>query len=385
VSKALAAVLVFLCAVSIGAAQSGPRPTMQLTPATPTIGARTTIPVYLSFTNPLAVSLSSPRLAIRSGGFDLESVHGLYGEIPPETTIVAELTLRPRSGAFGAHAVVVTLAYDSTVNGRAASASTAGVTSIAIRQPLEDEAKGLPGGTVALLYLLLPVIPAFLAYQLVEQQRSGSPLQVPVFRAEHIPFAFVIAVVVGITRLVGGGRGVEALADPRGLTTIVLFSALAGAALPLVRWIVQIIRIRRWRLTAKDNLRTYVRKALHASSSHEWVSGKIGEQACEGLCVRQPDGTLALGAALQVSPASVETEEAARTWKVLITEAVDEHGRVLDTRRLLRMVKEGTVTLGLLRKIVNGDRQLDQPVLTKGLEGFEQENAEAGVLVKPVR
>ena len=164
-----------------------------------------------------------------------------------------------------------------------------------------------------------------------------------------------------------------------------LFSALAGAALPLVRWIAQTIRIFRWQLTAKDNLPTYVRKALHASSSHEWVSGKIGEQACEGLRLSQPDGTVALGAALQVSPTSVKTEEAAGTWEALITEAVGEDGRVLDTRRLLRMVKEGTVTLGLLRKIVNGSRQLDQPVMTKGLEGFKPEKSEAAVLVKPVR
>ena len=100
--------------------------------------------------------------------------------------------------------------------------------------------------------------------------------------------------------------------------------------------------------------------------------------------MRQPDGTLALGAALQVSP-SVNTEEAERTWNALIAEAVDKDGRVLDARRLFKMVKERTVTLGFQRKIVSGDRQLEQPVMTTGLEGFKEENAEVEALVTPVR
>ena len=387
-SGGLIALLSLLAIIPSVAAAEAPSPTLQISPATTSISADTTVTVYVTIANPSTATLSKPQLTIRSDAVDLKDVTGLGTEISPYWTVVAELHVYPKEKVFGTHTVLVSFEYqwvDGTVTRLSA---VVGTTPLTIQQPLEEEAKGLPGGTVALLYLLLPVIPAFLVYQLAEQFRTNQPRTVPVFGAEHIPFAFFVAITVAVIRLMAGTQQGYALAQPRGLLTTVAWSALVGALLPAWRWAAQSVRKCRWELRPDDNLESYARKALQGpgrSESYTWVTGKAGARTYAGLRLSQYHGSKLLGATLQVNPASRDKNAADRAWKSLM-EAIDEDGHVLDDRKLVKLIRGQTVSLRYLKKVVLQDQQVDAPIAGQPPDtAAEQNSATAEPLIRPVR
>src|SRR5437773_1176238 len=58
------------------------------------------------------------------------------------------------------------------------------------------------GGNGAFLYLLLPVVPLFLGYQIVDRKRKSETFELPSFKTEYIVPAFLLAVSMNLLLLV---------------------------------------------------------------------------------------------------------------------------------------------------------------------------------------
>jgi hypothetical protein len=360
-------------AVEVPAKQ--PAVTLQIVAARDGTESGRPVTVFVVFSNQSSLTLSRLALSIRSDAFKPPAPLRTTAA-GPFATVSEELTLTPVDGArFGGHAVMFTVDYQWQDGKESRTSAAVATVPLEIKYPFEDEAKGLPGGTAPLLWLLLPVIPAFLSFKFVEQLRAGKALEVPAFGAVDIPFAFFIAITVGALRLFAPFSA-STSSPSTAVFMLVAVSAAAGALVPAGRWGVASFQTWRWRFRPDDPADVYLRRVFFGPSSQSglrWVTGTAGTRQYAGLWLRQPDGSPALGARLQVSlRGGLSAEERARAWSALQSDVVDTTGRVSNAQRLIEMIRSEALTVDFLERIVAGGTASDRFVLTDDLDGFTE-------------
>lgn len=272
-----------------------------------------------------------------------------------------------RSGeppAFGPHKVAVIVTYEwMNPTGAPTTSAQTGTISLSLLRRFEEEGKSLPGGTAAFLYLILPLVPAFFAYDAVDRLRRGEALAMPSFGAEQIAPAFLLAFLLSVGFVTIRGFTVEmAYADRLYFVGFLAASAGLGALVPGLRWGYAIIVRQRWGFRNTDTPAAYLRKVLlgpYTPFDLAWTEGTAGGVEWKGMQLRQPDGATVLGARLQVTPES---------GGVTLQEV---RAALADRRRLLAMVDAGKVKILPLEKIVRGQDKLDVLVVTEGLADFQ--------------
>jgi len=329
------------------AAEEKPAPpdvAIQIVPQTEGVEPGEELILFLSITNRSAVPLNGLLLQATGEGFSV-ALPAPPSSLPPFGSAWGHARVIPSAGAsFGKHQIPFLLRYRwRTASAAGASLQTATAT-VEVRRWLDEEAKGLPGGTAALFSLLFPIIPAFLAFQLLDRLRQKKGLHLPTFDSAYIVPAFFNALLVNSLPLFPRFRSLDL--TPR---ETVLLSLLFGALWPIVRWIWDLLLSWLWGFRESDSPRTYLRKALFSPWSPRpftWISGKIGDggESWSGLLLRQPGGSLVLGSTLEISYARDPTKakENAKENAEELVARVNETGSLTSRCRLWwRVVRSG--------------------------------------------
>jgi len=347
-----------------------PAVTMQATPRSGRLEKDHDLVVVLVVANSSERELRNLALIPDPGGtFSIVGKTNLPGSLPPFRSFAGSITVRPRADVpFGPHNMILGVRYAWSADGRIdfVSMQTATVP-IEVRRPFEDEAKGLPGGTAALFYLLLPVFPAFFAYQFVDRLRKGEGAQMPTFANDYILPASLIGLLANALRV------------RYSLLTVVIGAAILGAFWPALRWALEAWRWKKWAFTPGDSNAEYLRKALLSRWTprrYVNITGEALGEVWSGVGLAQPDGTLVLGATLQVTP---QQESDRQSVDALVNEI--NGGDRKSRQQLMSLVWQGSVTLIRLVNVSRGGKQQPEIVATD-LAGFEQQSASAANLLE---
>jgi hypothetical protein len=297
------------------------------------------------------------------------------GNIPAFATATAQTSLTVDKNAnFIQHKLLFSVDYQWEFQGRQfSSAQTANLALLVTRQ-FEEEAKGLPGGTAALLYLILPIVPAIMAYEFWDSLRKKQGLKIPQFKTEYIVPSFLLALILGFFLLVAAKRDVSVAYSSPGIFVFVLFvSALLGSAIPCSRWFLQWLRWRKVAFRAGDTLDQYLIKVLskYADDNLPWAKGTVNGQEWEGLDLQQPDGSKVLGARVQVSPQTGSAPSFEDLKKI-----VDGNGKISDREKLINWLRSKSVKLTYLEFIRRGGQGLQTVVASEGLSEFRSSGSD---------
>lgn len=287
----------------------------------------------------------------------------LPAEVPPFGTIQGKSILSNANNAkFGAHKIVVTADY-FWPNNKVNLITTKTVTlPLELTRRFEEEAKGFPGGTAAFLYLLLPVIPAFLSYQIVEQIRNKEKLKMPEFETKHIAPAFLLAIVVSFLMVLGSSSDADInYSDPVVFITVLFVSLVAGAIFSVGKWLWYGYRMWRWGFSPNDLGPDYLRKALlgpRAPEEFKWVTGTVQGETWQGFQLRQPNGALVLGAQVWIST----RDQAKKAFR---------DSKLHDRKLLVWLAKKKKINVGMNEPVTRGTTGDKQFAVMDGLELFE--------------
>ena len=360
------------------------------------------LPLVLIVTNKSDTPLTAVTVWVPSASFQLvhDAAHGasLPDALAAFGTAQGTITLEPRKeqpkvpgeaapSPFGSHKVPVVVEYTWLRNGVTTRSAQTGTVSLNVRRRFEEESKSLPGGTAAFLYLILPIVPAFFAFDAVDRLRKGEPLQMPKFGTEHIFPAFLLSLLLSVVIVTLRSVNVDlAYSNPIQFIGFLAGSAVLGALLPGVRWVYAVVERQRWGFRHTDQAADYLRKALlspYRPSDVEWVEGAAGGVNWAGIRLWQPDKTMALGPRLQVTPAGADDKQRKEQWKILTTEIFDSSEALIDARRLVEMVKAHTLAIGYLGRVTRGGDPISSVVATEGLAQFQQTASRPMALVEP--
>jgi hypothetical protein len=357
-----------------------------------------TLAIVVILTNKADAGLTGVKISVPSAAFEPPSLPS-GASAPPEPSSVSAfgtmhhtIALKPRPlAAFGPHKVpvVVEYAWSPPTGAKRTSAQTATLT-LQVKRRFEEEGKGLPGGTAVFLYLLLPVVPAFLAYDVVEHLRKGDGFTMPKFGTEHIVPAFLVSLVLSVALATAVNFNVElAYTNPRLFLSVLGLSAVLGAAVPAVRWIYWVYERWRWAFKNGDSSSEYLRKALlgpRTPAQFVWVEGDAGGETWKGVRLHQPDGTVVLGARVQVTTA--DSAKNGAEWQRLtgqVFHGAQPDAALKDRQLLVKMAKAGTATVNHVESIVRGGASLDSFVAVDGLALLQTKSTSAKPLVQVVR
>jgi hypothetical protein len=372
--------LLFALLTSAVLADDAPKVTFQAVPEQKTLDTHqplfepaTTdpLPVSLVILNNSDKELRDVEMLVPSKQFRASRAVTLPRTIPPFGSVTGRVVLQPAETiGYGHKDAVLILLYGWTAtSGPVVSAQSATV-GADIKQPFEDEAKGLPGGTAALFALLLPVFPAFFAYQIVDRLRKGEGFQVPTFGSEYVFPAFFIGLLANSLGL-RYSRGV-----------VLIGAVVLGALWPLLRWLWEWYQQARWAFDDTDSDAEYLRKALLAPGAPRRflrVSGKAGGQTWTGVRLAQPDGELVLGPQLQVTPADPTQWIAAET----LVKSINAGAGKRERRQLVEGVRANVYKLKHDQEVQQGGKNLSG-VAVAGLAGFAEEAAVRVDLLKAI-
>ncbi len=321
----------------------------------------------------IKVTLLNPGALIPRSAAD---PHAPLAMSPPLVDLPAFGALRSQStltvgtrAEFAQHRLIFALDYTWEVGGKQVSSTQTTILLLPVVRQFEEEAKGLPGGTAPILYMLMPIIPAILAYEFFNSLRKGEGVSMPQFKTEYILPSFLLAVLLGFIALFAARRTASVdYTSPSSFVLVIVVSAGLGAAIVGIQWLCD--RVRWWRkgFKATDSAEAYLSKALlqFKDGKAPWVTGTVEAQKWEGALLTQPDKTHALGARMQVSvkPNSVPS------WEEL-TKVIETEGKVLDRALLRRWLRKKALTVKYLDNVKQADKNVeDHPVVVEGLEKF---------------
>jgi hypothetical protein len=347
-------------------------------------GESLTIVLFVS--NNSTVTLDNLELVGPDNGFSVKGKASLPQSLPPFSGArMSVLVETPKLAQFGRNHLLLALRYRWKLNGTEIRSMRPTAVNLVMRRSLEEQAKGLPFGTAALVYLLLPIFPAALSYQLFDRLRTTGRLEIPSFPAAYLVPGFLIGLVVSY--LVGPKAAIESASLPV-LLRVVATSFAVGAAVPVFLWVTSYIRRRRWGFAPSETLQSYLRKALLSPSSPDdfvWAKGTASGEAWEGIQLYQPGGetVTVLGPTLQATPSSVDEETRQVLWNRLIL-ALAEDGTLLDRKRLMHMVEDGEVSLNFLARVRRGSNSYGGTVAVKAVAGFQREEGEVKAFIRPI-
>lgn len=358
----------------------------QVVPDRDSVGPDDEIRVSVFVANKSSKPLTKLKLNFSDRNFTLNNVK-LPESLPPFGSLRQTASMKSINTPYsGAHKLLFSLEYAWNANGTEFVSSQPATTTISIVRRFEEEAKGFPGGTAAFLYLLLPIIPAILSYQLFEGRRKGEDWKVPSFRAEYVVPAFLMAVVVNLCVLLLFRYNTSlGYSDPLVFMMVLFISAAAGAALPLYRKRNDLKFRKLWAFTDKETFESYLRKALlkpGAPTRFELAKGTVDGDGWEGVFLQQPSGATVLGAVLQVSYPHPATED---EWKYLTQNLVNEAGVVLNKEELVSLIETKKLNVGFDTRIRHAGRGLDKVVIIDEVKNWQRTSGQAGPLIVPSR
>jgi hypothetical protein len=373
---------------------SPPTVDFQAVPDRDNAGPDDEIQIALFIANKSSKPISKLRLDFNDPAFTLTKQSSLPDTLPAFRSFNDSVTIKPGAKTFGARKLLLSLEY--TWKGSDAGpefVSRQPVTaSLSVTRRFEEEAKGFPGGTVAFLYLLLPIIPAILSYQFFDGRRKGEDWKVPSFGTEFVVPAFLFAVVINLGMLLLFSYNTSlGYSNPLTFILLVAISAIAGAIVPLYRWKREVDFRKReaefkelWSFTDGETAATYLRKALlkpGASRKFKLSEVTVGAAQWKGLRLQQPDGSAVLGAILQVYPNQATPEQ----LDYLTSQVVSEKGVVLDAEQLIRMVEAKDLGWRHEVSIVHDRQKRDELVVIDEVKNGQWADGDASPLVIPSR
>ena len=318
------------------------------------------------------VSLDLPKLE----GIEIRrSKSPLAGTVSPFGHASERMELRASEGtSFGARELPFLLRFrwkDGATGGESARQATVAVD---VQPPFSGEAKGLPGGTGTLFALLLPVIPAFLTFQLFDRWRTAKVFEMPTFSNDYIVPAFFIAILAKSLTLFLGLRGTVL-----GLPYLLLLSAVLGAVWPLAHWGWDRWHWHRWAFQEHDEPKDYLRKALFSPWTPRRftrVTGASGKEAWMGILLRQPDGSSVLGSELQINHPSPPSDSAKKDAGELVKQVNQGSSKEI-RNQLLQKIEEGSLKVAPAAYPKRGDQPVDRIVVSgEEIEGFVKDKSE---------
>jgi hypothetical protein len=347
--------------------------------------------LYAFVTNKSESELSQLSLKVLNGRFEVVGTNGLANSLGPFESTEAQIYLRIKKEPkvpFGKYQVPFGLIYHwkslplqapsaAALEGSSVQRATVAVE---VQPPFSAIANGLPGGTGPLFWLLFPLIPAFLAFQFVQRLRRRQGAQIPTFSANNVLPLFLIAVVINSLPFLS-----TTLANA-GTLWLLVASAALGGIWPLVLWILDGMRWRRWGFRNNEKPKTFFRKALLSRWVPwplEWITGTAGQAQWEGLLLRQPDGSLVLGSQIGVTPNSQEEKDRKRIEK-LVNQA-NEGGRGSRWRLWFQLVTKQITVAGSQKPKLAGLARQQFAVTGPELEGLKMSAQERMPLLKYIQ
>jgi hypothetical protein len=366
---------------------SPPTVDFQAIPDRDNAGPDDAINIAIFVANKSSKPISKLRIDFNDPAFTLTKAASLPDSLPAFRSFNGTVTIQPSGpNTFGARKVLMSLEYawkasDTGPEFVSRQPATAGVT---VARRFEEEAKGFPGGTVAFLYLLLPIIPAILSYQFFDGRRKGEAWKFPTFGADLVVPAFLVAVVInlGILLLFQFDTSLG-YSNPLVFIIVVFVSGVAGALPPLIRWKREVNFREQWTFTDKETPASYLRKALlrpGTKRKFEFAEGKP-ETPWNGLLLTQPDGSTVLGAVLQVFGREHTDEQ----YQELITQVVSEQGVVFNAERLIQMLETQQLNWRHEVSIVHGKQRVDDLLVIDEVKDWKRADGKASPLVVPSR
>lgn len=373
-AAALLALLVGHSAVGAEEKAVAPEIVIQLTPETDGVQPGKDLILYLSITNRSAIALDNVRIASGSKAFAVD-LPSLPPTLLPFATVSGEakVSAAAQSPVYGKHQLPIVLTYNWTIGRNTLASTQTGMATIEVRRWLDDEAKGLPGGTPALFALLFPIIPAFLAFQLVDRLRQRKGLHLPTFDSAYVVPAFFVALLVNSLPLFPTVHTVDLTPQE-----IVLFSLLLGATWPVLRWIWELLLRRVWCFRESDSPGVYLRKVLFSPWSPRpplWISGKASEHAesWSGLLLYQPGGEVVLGSTIKISRTSAPATPKEVVAQEAFVAEVDKSCSLILRYRLWIQVIRGRLVATPLVYPTQGDEAQARPTHRLVVSGEEIE------------
>ena len=343
--------------------------------------------IYLSIVNKTNFPISVSGIDIPNQAFESSNIPNLPILLSPHGSSKPTVTIKPRETTkFGLHRLMLSVDFNWSDARRTFTSTQPTTVTVEVTRRFEEEAKGFPGGTAAFLYLLLPIIPAFLSYQTIERLRTGKGLRMPTFRNEYIVPAFFAAIIVSFLMLMTARTDTAVdYSNPRTFLSVLTGSLVLGAVIPGIHAGLNLIQKLRWGFSPKDSMATYVEKALFGPRrphQFKWVKGTVKGESWEGILLEQPNTAKVLGACLQVSPrANPDPETYQTTVREIELTVLDRSGKVKDPQRLVDLAKAGDLTLNYMNRIKQSDRALDAIVVVQEISNLEIENTEIKPLV----
>jgi hypothetical protein len=303
--------------------------------------------------------------------------------VPPFGSETATASFKvDKNAEFIQHKLLFALDYQWQCANKKFSSSQSATLNVLVKREFEEEAKGLPGGTAALLYLILPVIPAILVYELLDSRRRKQGWKIPQFKPEYILPSFLLAVILAAVLLIAAKLDVSvAYSNPVTFAILTAISALLGSLIPLARWVNQNLRWKKQAFTPDDTPDQYLIKVLSKYKNRNklsWVKGTANDEDWEGLELEQPDTTKVLGACVEVSP----TDKTKLKWEDLLA-VVEKTGKILNRKQLIEWVRDKSVTVKCVKKIKRGGQVLEQAVASEGLANFKSSQPTSEQIVTP--
>ncbi|HTC32446.1 MAG TPA: hypothetical protein VK724_03690 [Bryobacteraceae bacterium] len=331
--------------------------------------------IYVLITNKSSTLLKNPKVILLNPGFGfaeqtLPDVRA-FGSAQAEVKLTADAQQE-----FSAHRLIFLLKYSwaSTTGKDFASSQTATAT-VQVERTFEEEAKGLPVGSVALFYLIIPIVPVFFAYHIADSLRQGQGFTIPEFKAEYLLPSFFVAIVLNLFAVAVLNRDLSSsYSDPRSFGIFLGLSFAAGAVIPALGWGYQKCYWKLYAFRAGDSAQNYLRKALRGSHSSlfQWVTGKYNGQTWEGFLLHQPDQTCVLGAQIEVST----TTPAAGNPSYEELKELENGQKIVDLKKLDQLIKNKSINIAIVRSVKQGTIQMESMVVVlEGLKSFSPDTA----------
>ena len=348
---------------------------LQVTASRPTVERDQPVDLFILVTNKSSANVSA--LTVTQSNGDFTWVHE-----PTFPTVITAFagaqstsTIQTTSSAkFGQQQVFLTFKYSSVFDNRPIELMQGTAVPIQVVRRFDEETKGFLGGNAAFFYLLLPIIPLFLGFQIVNGKAMAGKFELPEFKAEYAAPAFLMAVILNLGLLLAFEKFQVDFSDPVNMLLVLAGAFLLGL---LAAGLVRRDRLRKVFLSFKatDTPFEYLSKLLTKQDIelHEWVTGTdANSEEWSGILLPQPIGPPALGATFQLT----RTDKAPDV-DTLKRDVFDANGVLRDNPRsrksLLSLLKAGAFTLSFLERVQQGSTaqgRKDVPVVT-GIDGLK--------------
>ena len=286
------------------------------------------------------------------------------------------------NAAFGKHKITLFTQYQWMDGTEVRSSGRALPVEFEVDRQFEEEAKALPGGSSAMLYLILPIVTVFLSYGMMESLRKGQGLQIPEFKAAYIAPAFLVGILLNLAMLAEIKHDESFVyADPKTFGYALFAFAVAGCFIPAIRWIGQGFRWWRWAYSEDDSTVDYLQKVLRVAKTGmvDWAVVTVKGEDSEGILLSQPDGTIVLGQQLQVFLNADKAKDGSK-----LDQVVDAKGKVLDAETLLAWARQGKVDFQPLQFIQLSANKYEGIIALLGTADVQVKTREEVSLLTPV-